>query len=476
MKKVIHILFVLILLILIGAGVYRYLEYRKYAPLRADYERIATEDYTSVFFSTFPIEHFTEDDFIYYREIYPLKASYCIPDMETMTEYFTRVSESWNEVENVYLGVRPDIISVDDLFTLMDTWTDKRFEVLLAYPSLDYWRSLDEEEYPVKLAAYTDFINTLMPYYEDNEWLQGNLSVYFYGSTEWLVGNPANYESDFNVNEGIAHVISMYTDNEHGYQITPDNYEEMLEDFETLVSECRSEEPSEYPDLSKWDVVFFGDSIIAFSETSSIPGAFSGLTGAHTYNCGIGGSSAAMKTESSLGISAVTDAFLAKDLSRFQEDSLIYTGMSDYFEHARKKRRKCFVLNFGMNDYYTGSPVGSTDSDDIYTYAGALRTAVDKLQTAYPDAVIILMAPNFTSYFGNGLEPQSETGGILPDYVAAVTSICEEKNLLLYNSYSELGIDGANYTEYLLDGTHPNDATRFVMAQGVAKLLGTITD
>lgn len=476
MKKAVHAILILILLAIIGVGAYRYMEYKKYEPLRNDYERIATTDYTSVFFSTFPVDNYTEEDFAYYREVYPLKSAYCIPDMETLNEYFTLVSQNGREITSIYLGVRPDIVSAEDLLNLVDTWYGMPFEVIIAYPSLEYWQELDEEEYAATLAAYKDFIDTLMPYYEDNSWIQGNLSLYFYSGTEWLVGNPANYESDFNVNAGISHSLSMYSDRNHEYVLTLDNYQDALEDFETLVEESRNaaakddENGKTYPDLSKWDVVFFGDSVIAFSETSSIPGAFSGLTGAHTYNCGKGGSNATMK-ESSPGIPAVVDAFLAEDLSGFEEDSQIYAGMTDYIENAKKKRQKCFVLNFGLNDYYTGCQVRSDDPNDIYTYAGALRTAVDKLQTAYPDAVIILMAPNFTTYFGNGLEPQSDVGGLLPDYVAAVNSIGEEKELLVYDSYSRLGIDSTNHTEYLLDGCHPNEATRYTMAQGLAKLL-----
>lgn len=476
MKKALHVIFILVLLAIIGTGVFRYMEYKKYEPLRNDYERIANADYTSVFFSTFPVNNYTEEDFEYYREVYLIKSAYCIPDMETLNEYFTLVTQSDREISSIYLGVRPDIVSAEDLLNLTDTWYGVPFEVVIAYPSLEYWQELDEEEYISTLAAYTDFVNTLMANCEDNDWLQGNLSLYFYSGTEWLVGNPANYESDFNVNAGISHTLSMYSDRDHEYVLTLDNYEDMLEDFQTLVGKNRNTETEDgekretYPDLSKWDVVFFGDSVIAFSETSSIPGAFSGLTGAHTYNCGKGGSNATMKANSP-GIPAVVDAFLAEDLSGFEEDSQIYAGMTDYIENAKKKRQKCFVLNFGLNDYYTGCQVRSDDPNDIYTYAGALRTAVDKLQAAYPDAVIILMTPNFTSYFGNGLEPQSEAGGLLTDYVAAVNSICEEKELLVYDSYNRLGIDSTNHTEYLLDGCHPNEGTRYTMAQGLAGLL-----
>lgn len=471
MKKAIHILFVLILAATVGIGIFRYVEYKKDAPLREDYERIATEDYTAVFFSTFPIDHYTEEDFIYYREIYPLKASYCIPDMETLNEYFARVSETLNEVETVYLGVRPDIVTADDLLGLLDAWEDKHFEVIVAYPSLDYWRDLDDEKYPQVFHAYTDFINVLVSSCEDNEQLRSRLSLYFYGGVEWLVGNRAHYEDDFDINEGMSHILSMYSDSDHGYLLTPDNYEEALEQFEELVTDCRSGEGSDWPDLSKWDVVFFGDSVMAFSETSSIPGAFSGLTGAHVYNCGQGGTSAARSPEDAPGIVDVVDALLAKDPDRFEEDSQTYAGIRDYARQSKKRHQKCFVINFGLNDYFSGYPVKSDDPYDVYTYAGALRAAVDRLRTAYPDAPIILMTPNYTNYFGNGLEPQSDAGGLLPDYVAAVMSMDAGDGVLVYDSYGRLGIDETNFTEYLLDGCHPNEATRFTMAQGLAGLL-----
>lgn len=489
MKKLLHVVFLLILLAVIGAGTYRYLEYKKYEPLRTDYERIASEDYTSVFFSTFPISNYTEEDFAYYREIYPLKSTYCIPDMETLNSYFTLVTQNGREITSIYLGIRPDIVSADKLLDLINTWYGVPFEVIISYPSLEYWQDLEEEEFYRTLTAYKDFITTLMPYYEEDPWIQGNLSLYFYGDQKWLVGNPANYESDFNVNAGISHSLSMYSDRNHAYFLTLDNYEEALEQFEELVTVCRTSsdkkntssghdnenEETAYPDLSKWDVVFFGDSITAFQETSSIPGAFSGLTGAHVYNCAHGGSNATQREKGFRGISAVVDSFLAQDTTAYEEDSLISTGIRDYAKNAKKRRQKCFVLNFGMNDFFTGCPVRSDDPYDTGTYEGALRTAIEKLQTAYPDALIILMTPNFTSYFGNGLEPQSEEGSILLDYIAAMDSLSTTYDLPLYNSYTELGIDSTNYTDYLLDGCHPNEVTRYAMAQGLARLLGKWT-
>ena len=138
MKKIIHVLFILILLAIIGVGGYRYAEYKKYEPLRNDCERIATADYTSVFFSTFPVDNYTEEDFATYREIYTLKSSYCIPDMETLNQYFTLVTQNGREISSIYLGVRPDIVSAEDLITMIDTLYGVPFEVIISYPSLKY--------------------------------------------------------------------------------------------------------------------------------------------------------------------------------------------------------------------------------------------------------------------------------------------------------------------------------------------------
>ena len=478
MDKIMYFIYILALIVKLENDVYQYEDYQKYALLAEDYERISAEDYNVVFFSTFPIEHYAEEDFAEYRDVNTLKASYCIPDVKTLNEYFTRMSDSINEIDTVYLGVRPDIITVDDLLNLVDTWPHARFEIIIAYPSLEYWRELDEEEYSAVMAAYTDFINTLMPYYVENEWLQDHLSLYFYNSTEWLVGNKANYEGDFNINEGVAPALIMYSDQDHGYKLTLENYEEILEDFKTLVNECRTETESAYPDLSNWDVVFFGDSVIAFTETTSIPCVFSELTGAHTYNCGKGGCRASLLDgwDEFPGFPIIADAFLAEDLSLFSEDSQIYAGMTDYFEYADKNRQQCFVISFGLNDYFTGIPIKNDDPYDAYTYIGGLRVGIERLQDAYPDAVIILMTPNFISYFHYGSEPLSDVGGVLPDYVAAALSFCDEINLPCYDSYSLLGIATYNYPQYLLDGAHPNECTRYAMAQGVAELIGEIAE
>ena len=476
MKKVVNIILILLVLAVAGVGIHRYMENKKYEPLRKDCENIANTDYTSVFFSTFPIDNYKEDDFAYFREIYPLKSTYVIPDYETLQDYFTLVTQNGREITSIYLGIRPDVVNAEQLLEIVNNWYGVPVDVYISYPSLTYWEKLSDEEFNTTLAAYKDFINTMMPYYENDPWIAGNVTLYFYSGEQWLVGNPLNYESDFGINEGISHSLSMYSDRGHNFYLTTKNYEKALEDFETLVSDCRAAKKADpkkkaYPDLSKWDVVFFGDSIMAFQETTSIPGAFSGLTKAHVYNCAQGGTTAAECDGSLPGLVNAIDAFLAKDVNAYAEDSGLASGITEFEKNAKKNRQKCFVIEFGMNDYFSGYPVrNENDPYDNYSYSGALRTGIEKLQNAYPDATIILVAPNFTNYYSNGLEPQSAQGGMLPDYVAAMDSISQEYELPFYNSYTKLGIDSFNFAEYLLDGCHPNEATRYKIAEGLANL------
>lgn len=461
---------------MICAGAYQYVEENHLKPLQSDYTRLATDDYTSVFFSTFPVDNYSEEVFNNYLAAYPIKTSYCISDRMIMDTYFTSVAQNGREISTIYLGVRPDNLSAEELLNIINRWQGIPVEVMIAYPSLEYWQSLDEEEFTATLNAYKDFVNTLMPYYENDPWFRsGNVTLYFFGSSEWVVGNPDNYENNFSVNEGIARLLTLHSFVDRNYRLTMDNYEEELAKFETLVSECRNDsEPTgtqKYPDLSQWDVVFFGDSITAIDETVSYPSTFGSLTKAHVYNCAYGGTSAANTSNTQTALPNVVANFLAKDASVYKSDSLTYKGITDYTANAKPEHQKCFVINFGMNDFFSGHMISSDDPYDITTYAGALRTAIENLQTAYPDATIVLMTPNFTANFDNGETPQSENGGTLLDYIATMESISTEYGLPLYNSYDKLGIDSQNHFDYLQDGCHPNEATRFVMAKDLAKLM-----
>ena len=124
-----------------------------------------------------------------------------------------------------------------------------------------------------------------------------------------------------------------------------------------------------------------------------------------------------------------------------------------------------------MNDYFEGLPISTEDVYDISGYTGAIRTAVNALQEAYPEAGILLITPNQTIEFDYGNEIRSEQGGKLQEYADALLVLADEMNVKVLDNYRQLPIDMERHWELLADGTHPNAQGRFLMGKLIADFL-----
>ena len=132
----------------------------------------------------------------------------------------------------------------------------------------------------------------------------------------------------------------------------------------------------------------------------------------------------------------------------------------------------CFLVHYGLNDYFNGVAVeNANDLYDVETYSGALRGSVQSLKEKYPDALIILMTPPFCCAFSNGMDRNSEVGGVLTEYVAAVEKVAKEQDVLCMNNYIGLGITEENSEVYLADGVHLNETGRFILGQQIVWVL-----
>lgn len=456
-KKLLALLPVFILLIAISVFLYRSLSVP--AIQKDDYTRISAETYDTVFLSMFPTDHYAEEDYAHYRGQYTLKTAYCIPDESVLEAYLKRIAGSGNEISTIYLGILPESIAPGRLLSLLQQYPSVSYHVILPYPSMDYWMGLTDSELQSTLSKYRETADTLIS--------EDNISLYLF-SREWLICNPANYCDTFLVNQEISQTLMLNCDRDHGYLLTPENAGERLDSFAQLVEDMRTA-PTAYPDLAGCKIVFFGDSVIGnFTDSASIPGVVQGLTGAAVYNCGYGGNSAAFHPDTGMGLAGIVDAFIAGDTASLPTDTQVSAGVSRYLEDATSDGQLFFVINYGLNDYFLGYPVEGEDPYDISTYSGAIRTAVSSLQTAYPDCRILLMTPNFTSYNSNGSERMGENGGTMRDYADAVLSIAQELQTDVLDNYRELGINRSNHGAYLLDGCHPNEATRFTIGRRIS--------
>lgn len=439
----------------------------------SDWERMTGEGYDSIFLSMGSMDVFQEEDFTTYGGTNTLKTSSALKNASDIEKYLELALNSENEIHTVYMGVNP-VTLWDNAGEDMTRWENDlahcllrfirenpgiEFHVLLPYPNLDYWLSLGEGV-AGELNVYSSFIERLYAY--------ENCKTYFVGGEHWLIANPDNYKDEFTANEIISQKILLLTLVDHDYQITPINAPVLFGRLTDILYR-ETTNPVVYPDLSDWCLVFFGDSIIGnYPGSDSIPGVVKGLSGAQAYNCGLGGVSASVEPDVEMSFPRMAELFVAQDKKKLAVEGQYYEGVLKYMEENHTGKRLCFVLNFGLNDYFGGHPVANPeDVWDVSTYEGAMRSGIRSLQQAYPDAEILVMAPTWTSYFSQGNDRMSEEGGILTEYVDMAVRVSEEMGVYCMNNYVDLEIDESNYTDYLADGCHLNETGRFLLAERI---------
>ncbi len=133
----------------------------------------------------------------------------------------------------------------------------------------------------------------------------------------------------------------------------------------------------------------------------------------------------------------------------------------------------CFLIAYGLNDYYCAIERENQDSYDVNTYAGALRTGIEKIQKAYPDAEIIILSSTYCQLYSYGkVKMESHEmdcgGGTGPDYVATAEKVAKEYGLGFSNNYDTMRINVYNGLDYLVDATHFTEQGRRVYARIVA--------
>lgn len=430
---------------------------------KEDYRLLSTTEYDTVFLSMYPIDTFREEDYAYYRGMTIYKAACCIPSFSVLEDYMQHIADSGNTVTTYYLGIRPELTDPKELRKLLKQYPDATFEIILPYPSSEYWQSLSQEDYEKEMTTYRDFLRAAPRISEAN--------IYFFGSQEWLIANPGNYLENGQINEDVSRTLLTHSDREHGYLITSKNASHFADALATLTAALRTAPPT-YADLSEYCVIFFGDSVIGnYTDSTSIPGVVAGLTGAEAYNCGYGGHSAALGPNSFISLPGIVDAFFQRDLTLLPDDTQVYDGVASYLENASADKELCFVINYGLNDYFSGYPIESDDPYDIVTYCGAIRSAVANIRKNAPSAHIILCTPTFTAAFDNGMEPHGEEGNVLFDYVNAILDLSRELQTDALDTYHELGITPANENQHLIDQIHPNAACRFRIGSLISRML-----
>ena len=431
--------------------------------MKADLNRLSSEQYDSVFLSMHSIQNYKVQDFLHIRGTQTVIGAHKILSMKELAEYLKCVFASDNTVTNIFLSLDPYLIKdiqkenseslYQGLYSYMEAYPDVSFEIILPYPSLDYWLNREDSEISAILASYLAFVEKTAPY--------ENALTYFFGHEYWLIGNPANYGDDpFTVNPVISQKIIMYSFCDHKYQIDTDNAASLIDSLSELITREKTD-PTYYPDLSGTTLIFFGDSVIDYvSGSYSIPGYISGLSGATAYNYAHSGTRASTQDAYSLDFPNILDDF-------FNEYCTLENGRYLFGPEGTPVPEESlyFITNYGLNDYFQGAaPDNSSDPYDIRTYGGGLRNSISILQEAFPSANFVILTPNFTSYYSNGTDRNSEDGGQLTDYVEKALQVARDLDVYGFDCYNGYGIDETNWTLYLADGCHPNESGRLTIA------------
>ena len=250
-------------------------------------------------------------------------------------------------------------------------------------------------------------------------------------------------------------------------------------------------------DREDYEIVCFGDSVMAcFYGDGSIPYYIEELTGRTTLNAAFGGlpmselREVTFAGDSSYLFSMVelSKALLNKDFSlqiigtkqRVQEYTQEWYGVADSLDKLDYNSVQYVIIEHGVNDYLMGKALD--DSADRYnesTFAGALRTSIENVRKALPNATVVLVTPAYMkleSMDGDCMETDFG-GGTLPDYVAKEKEVAAEYGLTCVDNFSGSGINKDNYKEYLYDGLHSHQGGNVLMAENIVRNVeGMCTD
>ena len=145
-----------------------------------------------------------------------------------------------------------------------------------------------------------------------------------------------------------------------------------------------------------------------------------------------------------------------------------------YFElraEIMERNVDAVVVFGGTNDYGLGDAhMGDVDSEDVYTFCGAINSLINKLKKDFPKAEIIFMTPIHRQEENVPQSPDSKT---LADYVAAILEVCNKRGVKVIDLFKINPIDP--YDEELVpDGLHPGDAGHAILAKVIGEELSRI--
>ncbi len=458
------------------AEAWRYLRFQVKMELCQPYlESMAEGEYEAVFLAMYSLEAYEMESFRKYRGLDTLKIEPVLENSMELLGILEQMLSDDMSVERVYLGIDPvkmeRHLSWEDeldwqqtIGALMQKHEEVTWEVLLAYPSFTEWQLLSKEERKRGIEGYERAMNVITS--------QENTLLFFIGGQEWLICNQENYQGNGTLNASIADRVMLNVFCDQHYRVTADNQREMIKELEETLYNWQSE-PLYVRRREGEMLVFLGDSIFGnFTDSSSVPGVVEYFTGACCINCGYGGICLSAGSGDVVGVDVIGN-LCNGGTGDIPEGTPAYRGIQSFLQSNMESRRIVFLLNYGINDYLVGNPVETEDKYEITTYAGAMRTGIELLQAAFPNAEIVVMSPSYITYWDEGTRIGSETGSVLTEYVDTAVRVAREYGLYYINVYEHMK-SCAEEELLTADGVHPNESGRFYLGRLICGKLNEI--
>lgn len=251
------------------------------------------------------------------------------------------------------------------------------------------------------------------------------------------------------------------------------------------------------PDRNTPRIVVLGDSIIGSAvEDKTITDYMEEQLGYEVQNGAFGGTGAAYDNKDTypadvdnhFSLVSIATSILTGDFSLqkamiaygdryyyiFRQTPHYFRSRVEELETTDFSKVEYLVIQQGTNDYNDGTPIENPqDPYDKSTYAGALRSTVERFRGAYPQLKVLLVTPTWCYVIRDGQVLHGEQtdfgGGVLGDYAEACRKVGEEYNIPVLDNYTESGISAATAGRYLIDGLHMN-------AEGQKLLAGRMVD
>ena len=185
-------------------------------------------------------------------------------------------------------------------------------------------------------------------------------------------------------------------------------------------------------------------------------------------------------------MSALAQAVVTGDF-RVQESARIRQNATDYYPERLKELEsidftgvKVLLIGHQLNDYQGGVPLddpkNQAHAEAEYNYRGALRRVIESLKEHYPELRIVLVSAPYVWYpeEGTTAEQRDFGHGTLTEYARVQREMAEEYEtgwISLWDVYPSKAAE--DWYTYTVDGMHPGDLGRELIAQKLTEELRT---